>query len=372
MGKIQDEINGPRGWLRCAREPLLREIGGTLIRMLRPRSNPLVLELLDDIGAAAVISLDPLVVYTAAGLENPIGMAGGLRPQLAGIPATFLIAIHGSIERHRKAYRIRRAALVHRFRHPEHRFIALCNTPKEQMLLADLGEPAIFMNHNIFIGTDVFFPIDGTEIKYDAVYNARLSPQKRHYLSLKIDTCAMIFSSTRLEDPTFEKRLINRHSIEAPGHTFVNEIGPDGPIMLTPAQVNQIYNQAHVGLCLSQVEGAMNSSMEYLLAGLPIVSTYSWGGREVYFDRDYCIETGPDPDAIRKAVLDLKARRIPRSYVRQQTLAKIKLDRQRFLDLLSDLSVNIQGDTEANWPFPNKLVTWRKWREFLPDIFVNS
>ncbi|WP_164127899.1 glycosyltransferase, partial [Stenotrophomonas maltophilia] len=63
---------------------------------------------------------------------------------------------------------------------------------------------------------------------------------------------------------------------------------------LTPEAVNRVYNQAAVGLCLSAVEGAMCASMEYLMAGLPVVSTPSVGGRDVYFDPDYCIIAEPE------------------------------------------------------------------------------
>ena len=80
--------------------------------------------------------------------------------------------------------------------------------------------------------------------------------------------------------------------------------------------MNRVYNQAAVGLCLSAVEGAMYSSMEYLMAGLPIVSTPSLGGRDVYFDPDYCLIVEPEPAAIRRAVERLRDRAIPREEIR--------------------------------------------------------
>jgi hypothetical protein len=104
-----------------------------------------------------------------------------------------------------------------------------------------------------------------------------------------------------------------------------------------------------------------------MLAGLPIASTFNRGGRNVYFDREYCILTEPDPNAIRAAVQDLKARRIPRDYIRQRTLAKIGADRHRFLAFLRRLSVEVPGGAEK-WPFPSKLVKWKPWKEFLPDL----
>ena len=43
------------------------------------------------------------------------------------------------------------------------------------------------------------------------------------------------------------------------------------------------------------MEGANYASVEYLLAGLSIVSTPSIsGGREVYFDPEFCIVCDPD------------------------------------------------------------------------------
>jgi hypothetical protein len=101
----------------------------------------------------------------------------------------------------------------------------------------------------------------------------------------------------------------------------------------------------------------MYSSMEYLLAGLPIVNTPNLGGRDVYFDPDYCLTVDPDADAVKNAVLELKRRKIPRAYVRERTLEKVKVDRERFLNLLADLGVQLPLDVDAfkNWPFPNKL-----------------
>lgn len=348
------------------RAPSLRELAEATIQALRRRLNPRRFAPPEEVGPGWILSRDPLVIYTARGAA--LGMASLLRQQLAGRPATFLVAIFSSAERPRVAQRIRRAAFIHRASNPEHRIIILCNTKEEQKILSDLGELAVFFNHNLLVGTDDFSPVGDCEVTFDAVYNARLSPQKRHHLSLKVDRCAMIFYRTPMENPDFERDLIERHGREAPGHAFINEIGPNGPIRLTPAEVNRVYNQAHVGLCLSALEGAMYASIEYLLAGLPIVSTRNIGGRDVYFDPEYCITTEADPEAIRAAVLELKARRIPRDHIRRRTLAKIEPDRQRFLDFLSALSVELPVDSRTQWPFPSKLLVRKPWKEFAREL----
>lgn len=57
---------------------------------------------------------------------------------------------------------------------------------------------------------------------------------------------------------------------------------PAPPAFLPPAQVCAALNRGEVGLALSELEGACWASTEYLLCGLPVVSTPCSGGREVW------------------------------------------------------------------------------------------
>jgi glycosyltransferase involved in cell wall biosynthesis len=347
---------------------------GILLRTFRRKRNPLGSAGPDTNAAAIVLSREPLIVYAVAApyTPAPLGVASALRKKLARTPATFLLGVHFTME-HRQSIKLHHyAAVAHRTLHPRHRFIVMCNTEAEVAMLRNAGESALFMNHNIFSDPDIFRPMPGREVRYDAVYNGRLSPQKRHHLALKIDTCALIYHRGGWEDPAFEELVIKRHGREAPGHRFINKIGSDGwPVPLSPAQVNETCNEAHVGLCLSDAEGAMYSSMEYLLAGLPIVNTPNLGGRDVYFDPDYCLTVDPHADAVKNAVLELKSRGIPRAYVRERTLEKVKADRERFLNLLADLGVQLPPDVGAfkNWPFPNKLgLETKPSHRYLPEM----
>ena len=62
------------------------------------------------------------------------------------------------------------------------------------------------------------------------------------------------------------------------------------------------YNLSKVGLCLSKAEGAMYSSMEYLLCGLPIVSTKSIGGRDEFFTDKNCIFAKDNSKSVKDCV----------------------------------------------------------------------
>jgi hypothetical protein len=57
-------------------------------------------------------------------------------------------------------------------------------------------------------------------------------------------------------------------------------------------------NKAHVGLCLSAEEGAMFVSAEYLLCGIPVVSTRNKGGRDVMFTPEHVFIADDTPESV--------------------------------------------------------------------------
>lgn len=181
----------------------------------------------------------------------------------------------------------------------------------------------------------MFHPLKNENPVYDAVYNARLSPVKRHELAADLESVAFIYYSD--EAPEAFHSAHRRLGELMPRATFCNKLTSGGCEWMLPHQVNQVLAQSRVGLCLSAVEGAMRASIEYLFAGLPIVSTPSLGGRHIYFDDEFCRIAEPDPAAIRNAVHELMARKIDRDHVRRRTLQKIEADRQRYIRLAQAL-----------------------------------
>jgi len=361
---VEQDIASPR------RTSVIEFAGAIAYAILRRRADLLADGALTDVGAAAVLHYDPLVLYMPGAPRRTLGIPGTAAALLKDTRSVFLMAIYGSIESRARVTRFRRAAILHRFRWPKHTFVFLCNTAKEETLMRETGELAVFLNHNLLMSENDFHPIEGEPLVFDAVYNGRLHPQKRHEISILVDRCAMIFAHTFMESEAYEKELIFRHARVAPGHRFINEFRDGVPETLDPPAINLIYNQSAVGLALSEVEGAMYASIEYLLSGLPVVSTPNRGGRDVYFDDDFCITAEPNPRAVRDAVTALKNRKIPRHYVRARTLEKIERDRARFCALLQSV-IERNGGSAAHadgWPFRSKLVTWKPWSEHLADI----
>jgi hypothetical protein len=140
---------------------------------------------------------------------------------------------------------------------------------------------------------------------------------------------------------------------------FVNEIDASGyPVRLPPEDVNRHLNRASVGLCLSAEEGAMFACAEYLLAGLPVITTPNRGGRDFYIDEDYCITVADDPREIAAAVTALKAREIPRHAIRERTMRRIQSERARFIELVNAIyaELGVGEEFAGFWPLKRPVI----------------
>jgi hypothetical protein len=319
----------------------------------------------------AVLSVDPPILLTGIAFRESVGIVGAFGRRFPGLPAAFIIYPTWTIAGAAKAAVVVAAARTHQERYPHHRLVFACNTADERDRLAAGGLSALILNKNSFVPEQTFRPLDGVGVEFDAVYNARFLSFKRHHLAGHIGRMAYVAypdppstAETRSEQRTLLTETLGHH----PDHVLINPAVDGLPVRLPLDEVNVALNRAAVGLCLSAHEGANRASMEYLLAGVPVVSTPSIGGREVYFDPEYCTICDPDPDAVRDAVEDLRTRHIPRAYIRERTLAKIEPDRRRFLTLIDELREELGGERQHDdgvWPFSSldELVSWDEhWR----------
>ena len=54
------------------------------------------------------------------------------------------------------------------------------------------GLPAEFLNKNFTVSEQIFRPLDGVEVEFDAIYNARFVPEKRHELAALVPRVAYV------------------------------------------------------------------------------------------------------------------------------------------------------------------------------------
>jgi hypothetical protein len=285
-------------------------------------------------GWASVICHDPLVVATWSSLGLPFGLLS-MAGKLSEISLAAFVFPASSLEEPGAAEMLAQRYREYVSQHPNQFIRLVANTRGEQILLDQQGINSSIVNANCFMNETVFKPCPDIGEEFDAVYNGRLHPQKRHFLLHELNSVALVFFRNYLtESPAQFHATYAQYRQSIPQATFINPLTVDGCKYMPAAEVNQIYARSKVGLCLSAIEGTMRVSAEYLLAGLPVVSTRSKGGRDYFFDDDYCLIIDDNPRAVRDAVDALISRKISREYIRRRTLEKIRHERSRFAELV--------------------------------------
>jgi len=235
--------------------------------------------------------------------------------------------------------------------------IFLCNTARQLELFVDNNIESVFCSNNCFVDERLFFPIPDAEKSIDAVYDGRLADWKRHELAASIDSLGLIYYALPWhEDNSYMRGLIQRFEAAR----FFNHDAAGAYRRLTPGEVNAALNTCRVGLCLSAEEGAMYACVQYLLAGLPVVTTPSVGGRDIFFDDEIAITAEPTPQAIGDAVREMIGRGLEAEYIRGKTLERLKVHRGYFVDLVQAIydKHGVSRNFGGEWPniFHNKML----------------
>ena len=199
----------------------------------------------------------------------------------------------------------------------KNQFYIMCNSEQEIKNFVKYGFNCDLINHNCWLDWNGPMNILNLEKKYNAIYIARRSAFKRHMLASKVKNLALIAGNNHGKDIS-----------PIPEHVYLNNK------LLKPEEVCQKINQSHCGLILSEKEGACFSSSEYLLCGVPVVSTKSSGGRDVWYDNYNSIVVEPSEDKINEAVNSfLKNPRDPLK-IRNNHINLAQSQRKKFINLL--------------------------------------
>lgn len=281
-------------------------------------------------------------------------------------PAIVLVTLPTSLE-HVEGCRLLAATIARRQREaPLHRIVVLGNTEIEVEMMRQLGVASALVSHNAMLDERPFLADSAAAPEFDAVYNAGFHPAKRHALAAQIPSLALIYS------PWHDLPQYAAYTAEAklalPQAAYLNLDGNGEYRMIPHEELGAQLQRARVGLCLSPVEGAMRASLEYLFAGLPVVSTFSIGGRDQFFDGDLCAVVPPEPALIAAAVRELAARELPRAQVRMRTMHKLAPHRERLMQLVmqSLASIGHSGTADIVWPWLHiervpKVETFHRW-----------
>lgn len=259
-----------------------------------------------------ILSTEPLIVSYIASNKLHTSLARDLQEPGQEIsnfslpdwfcPAYILEHIGGwSVPWHRMG-RLKTKQIIHSIAGRSHHLMVNAsdeNTARRRFLI----QGAHFTG-SIYINEHLYTILDEPKI-YDAVYTAQLMPFKRHELAKKIEKLMVISYGGNLHAfcPELKHAEFNRE-------------------FLPRQELTRKYNQSYAGLCLSAVEGAMFASCEYLLCGIPVVSTPSKGGRDEFFTKENSIIVPPESEAVALAVAHWKKQSPDPQRIREQTLKR--------------------------------------------------
>lgn len=332
---------------------------GKLLEMIAPYRRKRYVYPDPRVANYAVLSFDPSIFLVAHWLDEQCRFLHSMEmlfEALAERPAYILYNWYWNIDEPERVKLVKRFEMRQARRYPRHHFIHLCNTLQQYDVFREHGLNAVFCSQLCLVDENTYQPRPAIEKRFDAVYDARLKEYKRHFLASRIGSLALIHAF----DPVIDDLAFVAATKKQLGHAhFFNEAGGSYR-ELSAAEVNDCLAACHVGLCLSRVEGAMYASVQYLLAGLPIVSTRSKGGREVFFDDEYVLIVDDDANAVREGVEEMVRRAIPPESIRGKTLARSRHHRSQLISVVQGIyhSEGVDREFAAEWNevFFDKLV----------------
>jgi len=285
--------------------------------------------------AGRILSRSPLVTISNVNRDVPAGIASFAPDLFDGKPALHLLHHTWTLQRGDARWiteAIQRAQSLL----PQSSFVMLASNDLEALEFSARGEQCFVASALMFLDERVWRPIAGpnAQPQFGAVYVSRPDRMKRHELAARIERLLLIYGYALDK----EGDSLARVRALLPNAYFANhEVGEGRYRYLGPETVAMLLGRSQVGLCLSAEEGCMRASMEYLMCGLPIVSTRSLGGRDRYFVGDYCKIVDDDPEAVAWAVTMLKNRNLDRMRIREHVGQLVAFDRYNFLLTINGL-----------------------------------
>lgn len=149
------------------------------------------------------------------------------------------------------------------------RVVVLANSPIELSHSIAVGfKFSVLVPHNCFLDYDLLKPVS-VEKEFDLVINTRPENWKRPFLAEKVARLAVIKGANHRPSDFYDLNQLNPMYIN-------NE-------RISPSEVAMILCKSYSGGIFSAIEGGCYSSSEYLLLGLPVISTPCLGGRDIWF-----------------------------------------------------------------------------------------
>jgi hypothetical protein len=203
--------------------------------------------------------------------------------------------------------------------------VILANSEEERIFFEEnVNCYVIYCNNNAFLNENAFYVDDIKYRKYDLVVDSCFRPYKNVNIANKMHNTIHIgyFKKIPLL-PNFGKIANYKNN------TYIK---------LNAREICEIYNESNIAGIFSLCEGACFASTQYLLSGLPVVSTQSKGGRDIWFNDRNSIICENNAEDCMKCCKIAKQRLLTgefnRHIIRNDTIALMTKFRNIFIDYL--------------------------------------
>jgi len=239
-----------------------------------------------------------------------------------------------------------------RFGIDRRRLVILANASEETEAAKNQG--MIFSRlipHNCWLDFNLIKPDASVRKDFDLVINCRPENWKRPYLAGDVSNLAIIKGANHRPEDYFDLAKLNPRYINQDRLSLEGVVG--------------ILNRTRCGGIFSEVEGGCYSSSEYLMAGLPVVSTPSKGGRDEWYTDYNSIIVDPDPQSVREAVAELCGK-LSEGSLKPETIASHHREmsigfRADFVQLLNELlEGRADGQQIFESQYQHKMVRYSK------------
>jgi len=232
-------------------------------------------------------------------------------------------------------------------------FYFLFNSEVEKQHFSERGFLGDVINQNCWLDENIIVPFEEAQKKFDGIMVARKAAFKRHYLAAKVKNLALVSSG-----PSYVTEDLSN---SMPTAAF------ESTRPLSAADVCRKISESRCGLILSAEEGACFASSEYLLCGIPVVSTPSVGGRDVWYDDYNSIICEPNEDSVLAALQTLLESPRDPLRIRAAHIEKSRFYRARFVRVLQEVFDRCSLDINAENYFKSHFL--HKMRESVEPNF---
>lgn len=219
---------------------------------------------------------------------------------------------------------------------PQHTYVMLVNDVLDLNIRENI-DPRVRIHvcgEHSLTDVDKFKVSDRGYRNFDAVYIAANHPYKRIELALGVGALCLI-SKGMSADSLDLLEGVNPH-------IFCPNIEARAYRVLGVGEVAEYLCDAHCGLILSDYEGQNRATVEYLLSGLPVVTTMNRGGRDRFLTPANSVYVESNPEAVAEGVRYVMKGSFDANHIAAMARESVRQDLLRF-SYLVDLTLEEFG-----------------------------